>query len=118
MLDAKLLPTFDLEHNKTVTVYGVWIPRRGDNVRLTVEVVANQAATMVATLFQKNYDEPGDGTTTGVALTFTSIGRQTMELLGAKELVRLQLKLDPSGTDVGKVLYRVLQPVWFETVKV
>lgn len=121
MLDAKLLPTFDKNSQETLTVYGVWMPRKGDNLRLTVEVVWTKFAVLKATLFQKNYDEVGDGTTAGVSLTFSlTTGRQTMELLGAKELVRVQLELDPGGdvtTGVGLVAYRLLQPVWFESVK-
>lgn len=122
MLDAKLLPTFDKDSRDTLTVYGVWMPRKGDNLRLTVEVVWNVFADFTVTLFQKNYDEVGDGATTGVSLAFpVTTGRQTMELLGAKELVRLRIDLDPGGaitTGVGLVAYRILQPVWFESVKV
>lgn len=117
MLDAKLLPTYDSASGLTLRVYGVWIPRRGDNIRFTVEVVANQGATMLASLYEKNYNEAGDGSKATDPLTFSSTGRQTVELLGAKELVRLELELTPSASDAGRVLYRVLHPVWFENVK-
>ncbi len=40
MMDAQILAT-NLESGSAVDVFGVWIPRRADNVRLTVEVVHN-----------------------------------------------------------------------------
>lgn len=124
MIDAKLLATLrPLDDPSTIDVYGVWIPRRGDNVRFPVEVVANSGVFLTATLFQKSYAETGNGTSAGVSVTFDqSTGRQTMELLGAKELVRVKLSLDPgsdlSGSQIGLTLFRFLQPVWFEAVKV
>ena len=120
MIDAKLLATKTTD--ETVTVYGVWVPRRGDNVRLTVEVVDNQGVDLDVLVLQKNYEDTGDGATTGVSTGFDQVsGRQTVEVLGAKELIRFELRLArgldlPSG-EIGTVLLRFLEPVWFESVE-
>lgn len=123
MIDAKLLATRNMDTGSSYDVYGVWIPRKGDNLRLTAEVVANYGTDLTVTIFQKNYEDTGDGATAGVSTTFNqTTGRKTMELLGCKELIRMKLTLAPGGdlaaSEVGLVLFRFLQPVWFETVKV
>lgn len=115
MIDAKLLPSYKSE---PLTVYGVWIPRKGDNLRLTVEVVWQLGADFTATLYQKNYADVGDGASTAASVEFkAATGRQSMELLGVKELVRVALTCAPNADAVGLALYRALHPVWFETVR-
>ena len=123
MIDAKLLATFDAQAGSPMDVYGVWIPRKGDNARFTLEVAQNYFTDLTAEVFQKNYEDTGDGTTAGISVNFNqATGRQTMELLGCKEVVRFKLSLQRGsnlpGEDVGLVLFRFLQPVWFEAVKV
>ena len=123
MIDAKLLATFDAQAGSPVDVYGVWIPRKGDNARFTLEVVQNYFTDFTAEVHQKNYEDTGDGSAAGPSVNFNkATGRQTMELLGCKELVRFKLSLQRGsglpGADVGLVLFRFLQPVWFEAVKV
>ena len=124
MIDAKLLATYDLNGGGgPLDVYSVWMPRKADNVRFTVDVVANFGTELTATLLERNYDETGDGATTGVFVDFTqSMGRQTLERLGCKDLVRFRFRLNRGDalqdTEIGWVLLRVLQPVWFESVKV
>lgn len=124
MIDAKLLATYDLDGGGgPLDVYSVWMPRKADNVRFTVEVVANYRTELAATLWERNYDETGDGATAGVAVGFNqTMGRETLEKLGCKDLVRFQFRLnrgeDLLDTEIGWVLLRVLQPVWFESVKV
>jgi hypothetical protein len=124
MIDAKLLRTYRATDAEAVpyTVYGVWIPRKGDNVQMTMEVVSNSNAIVTATLFYKNYEDTGNGSSAGVSTTFAAgvTGRQDMELLGSKELVRVQLSVTASEElspgEMGWFLYRFLQPVWFEAV--
>ena len=124
MIDAKLLATYDLNGGGgPLDVYSVWMPRKADNVRFTVDVVADFGTELTATLLERNYDETGDGATTGVFVDFTqSMGRQTLERLGCKDLVRFRFRLNRGDalqdTEIGWVLLRVLQPVWFESVKV
>lgn len=120
MIDAKMLATFPTD--QTLEVWGVWIPRRGDNVIFPLEVVANYATVLTAELFQKNYDESGNGTSASASTAFDeTVGRQSITKLGAKELLRFRLTLArgvSASDDCGLVLFRFLQPVWFETVKV
>lgn len=122
MIDAKWLAT-GATGDPTVDVWGVWIPRRGDNLLFHVEVVSNYGTNFDVELFEKNYDEVGDGADALVGTGFEeATGRQSFTKLGAKELVRVRLTLQrgaslPAG-DVGLVLFRFLEPVWFETVKV
>lgn len=124
MIDAKLLRTPRATDSDPIQydVYGVWIPRRGDNVRMTMELVSNYYADVTATLLYKNYDDTGDGITSGVSTQFTSnvTGIKEMELLGSKELVRVKLSVFAAtglrSGDMGWFLFRFLQPVWFEAV--
>ena len=121
MIDAKVLAT-GLKGDEPISVWSVWIPRSGDNVTFTLEVAANYGTVLTAELYQKNYDEVGDGTATGSSTVFGgSTGRQAFTKLGAKELVRVRLTLEPEAAledEVGWVVLRFLQPVWFESVKV
>jgi hypothetical protein len=119
MIDAKMLATTlgDVVYD----VWGVWIPRRGDNVIFTVEVVTNYGTVFTVQLFEKNYDEPGDGSDALAGTGFDeTTGRVSFTKLGAKELIRVRLSISRGGSlpvrDVGLLLYRFLQPVWFEKV--
>jgi hypothetical protein len=123
MIDAKLLATRGWDDGSAeVVVYGVWIPRHGDNVRLTIEVVDNQGTDLEVTILHKDYADSGDGTASGAYTVFDQVtGRRTLELLGAKELIRFALSLRRGGDlkdgQFGSVLIRFLEPVWFETVR-
>jgi hypothetical protein len=120
MIDAKVLATGS-RAGESYEVWGIWMPRRGDNVMLTVEVVANFAATFEVQLFEKNYDEPGNGFDALVGTAFPeTTGRSSFTKFGAKELIRVRLSIIIAGSapdgDVGLLLYRFLEPVWFEDV--
>jgi hypothetical protein len=122
MIDAKMLATLPSADDVFYEVWGVWIPRRGDNAVFAMEVVANFGAILTAELFEKNYDETGDGATTGLTMEFDQRpDRLTITKLGAKELVRFRLKVEKGRNagagEVGMALYRFLEPVWFESVK-
>ena len=120
MIDAKMLATYTID--VSVEVWGVWIPRRGDNVVVPMEVVANYGTYLLAEIYHKNYDETGNGAATGQSMVFDqSVERKTITLLGAKELIRVKLTLQRGGDlgedEAGLVLFRFLQPAWFEAVK-
>lgn len=120
MIDAKILAT--RSDDTDVEVWSVWIPRRGDNVIFTMEVPANFGTYVVAALYQKNYDEVGDGASASASMTFDqTTGRLSVTKLGAKEIVRFKLTIQRGGdlgpSEVGWFLFRFLEPVWFESVK-
>ncbi|MBK8097555.1 MAG: hypothetical protein IPK26_10625 [Planctomycetes bacterium] len=125
MIDAEVLMTRRQLDDATVDVevFGVWVPRRGDNLRCTVEVVAAYGAELTVELLQKGMDQVGDGapfspTTT---LVFSGVGRQTAEWSGLMEVVRFRLSLARSDTLSeglrGWVVFRFQEPVWFESVR-
>lgn len=123
MIDGKILATRASDEDGPLEVWGVWIPRKGDNLLFTLEVVKNYHTTLTAEMFERNYDEVGDGLFAGESVQFKAEeGRQSFTKLGAKEIVRIKLTIEryeslPKG-EVGLVLFRFLQPVWFEAVKV
>lgn len=124
MIDARLLATYDADTDKPLDVWSYWIPRSGDNVILAIEVVHNSGVDISVRLYQKNYHEVGDGVDAGVGVSYSGFaaGIQTFEKIGAKELIRAKISVLRSAslpsTDSGTVLFRVLEPVWFESVKV
>jgi len=125
MIDSKLLVTAKSSDGAPYDVWGVWIPRKGDNAIFTMEVAATYEADVTAELFQKNYDEAGDGVSAGVSMSFAASSgplRQSITKTGAKELVRFKLTIAPGSRltdgEFGWFLFRFLQPVWFEAVKV
>jgi hypothetical protein len=123
MLDAQMLATFKEGGTDPLVVYGVWIPRKGDNGLFMVEVVANYGTVLTVAMVDKNYEDVGNGGSPVAFVEFTEVaGREVMEVLGAKEVVRFLLTLERGQSleeeEYGWVALRFLQPVWFEAVKV
>ncbi len=86
-------------------------------------MVHNYFTDLAVEVLERNYDEVGNGSSAGVSVSFVeTAGRQTMEVLGSKELIRFKLSLVAGGNlpggDVGIVVFRFLEPVWFESVEV
>ena len=107
-------------------VYSPWMARGGDALRATLEVVAVSGATIKIELWTKNSDEAGDGddadSANGVNIEESTVGRKTEDwnkqvtsTVGIKELVRY--KITVSGTSGDWVLFRMLDPVWYDNVK-
>jgi hypothetical protein len=107
--------------NPSQPIYSPWFPRQGDNLRATVELVANaSSANITVTVLTKKSEETTNGTAIGS--TFGSsggtLGRYVGEFTptdGINELVRY--KFDPGTTGSGWVLFRMLAPVWFDSAK-
>jgi hypothetical protein len=120
MFEAQLLPG-------GVTIFGPWMNRQADNVRCTVEVVALASSpTLEVSLETKNSEDAGDGQVTGgPTLSASSVGRVTDEWdsqdlvnggsTGLLELVRYKYVTIGDSTDW--VLFRMLNPNWFDSVK-
>lgn len=102
-----------------ITIFSPWFPRRGDRIRYTLDVVDGKNAKVAVTLFHKNSEDTGDGSTTGSSIASTvTVGRTDQEFTtGLKELVRYQfvVKADSNGT-LGFVAFRMLPPIWFDAV--
>jgi hypothetical protein len=105
---------------KGSTIVSPWFPRRGDNVRCTIDVAAISGATIEVHVFTKNTEDMGDGTdaNAGITLSLNATGRDSDEWARTlKELVRY--KYIVTGTNAYDwVLFRMLAPVWFDSVKV
>lgn len=118
MFEAQYLMT---KNNTTgIVVFSPWFPRKGDNIQYAIDLIEAVGAKISVTLFTKNTEDPGDGTTTGSAISLTNTVGVTSEVLkqGVVELVRYQFNVvaDASNT-LGWVLFRMLSPVWFDSVK-
>ena len=103
-----------------VMVYSPWMPRGGDNLRFTLDVADIVGGNLTVTAFHKNSEDTGDGSTTSTAIgpvTTVVPPRSDAEHLGLKELVRYRFvfKASVDGT-IGWVLFRMLPPVWFDTL--
>jgi len=98
-------------------VYSPWFPRQGDNARFTLEVVAVSSATLKVEVFTKNSEDAGDGTiVSGVSATSTTVERKVFEAEGGlEELVRYKFTVTDAVTKW--VLFRMLRPVWFDSVE-
>jgi hypothetical protein len=123
MIEAETLMTYRQGVAGSVKVFGVWIPRQGDNAKFSVEVSTLKHATLTVEVFQKGMDDVGDGTAYAPSTTmvFTTTGRQAQEWLGVKEAIRFSLVIAPTEAlpegEFGWVMFRFLHPIWFESVK-
>jgi hypothetical protein len=105
-----------------IMVYGPWFSKQGDSLRATVDIAQVNGATLKVEVFSKNTEDTGDGTNADAATNITSgaTGRTTAEWTSGtatlKELVRYRFKV--TGAVVSDwVLFRMLSPVWFDSVK-
>jgi len=105
------------------TVYSPWFRRGGDHARFTLEVIEAGSASITVELYTKAADDAGDGTALGAGTplfsSVSAVGRTTAEFLstandGMKDLVRYEFTVTGSGTNW--ILFRMLDPVWFDSV--
>lgn len=78
---------------------------------------------MVVGLYTKNLSDPGDGIVvdSNIRLVVDSSGLRLQEWgsttgVGLKELVRYQF-VTASGADSSFVTFRMLPPIWFDTIQ-
>lgn len=118
MFEAQLL----IRGSSALTIYSPWFPRQGDSLRATLEVVAiaGTGTSINVEVFTKNSEDAGDGTdaAAGTDINRTSAGRETVEWLKSlEELVRYKYTVDSTNDPAAWVLFRMLPPVWFDSVK-
>ncbi len=116
MFEAQLLMG---QGSEGTQVFSPWFPRQGDNARMTLEVVAISGATIKVEVFTKSSETDGDGSLAGTSGTDkierTTAGRETYEWSGnLNELVRYKFTVTDATTKW--VLFRMLPPVWFDTI--
>ena len=114
MFEAQML----ISNGTGYAVYSPWFPRGGDNLRATLEVVNRVGtATVTVRVFTKNAEDVGDGSEAGSSLSISggAAGRSVAEWAGVtKQLVRY--KFTVGGTDGNWTIFRMLAPVWFDSV--
>lgn len=96
-------------------VFSPWMDRQGDYLRATSEFVAGNGELTVK-VYTKNKEETGDGDLrVSPTISQNTPGRSVAEWSSLKELVRYEFTVgDASGE---WVLFRMLNPVWFDAVK-
>ena len=112
MFEAQLLIAKTADYK----IYSPWFPRQGDNVTVTLERVEVDGGSLSAQAVTKNSEDAGNGTAIGSVITVDGTKSvDTTDVTGeAKELVRYEFTM--SGDPGNWVLFRMLPPVWFDTV--
>lgn len=107
-------------------VYSPWFPRGGDNMIATVEIISMSGSSptgLTVEVWTKAKSDAGDGSgpltntasTTSFGSTSTAGRYSATYAANLNELVRYKFK--PGTTDGKWVLFRMLPPSFFDTVK-
>ena len=105
--------------------YSPWFPRGGDNLRATLDLIAvSGSGKLRVDVFTKNTEDPGDGSNADSTLKIdtSTTGRTTIEWPassaspGLLELCRYKFSFS-AGSAGDRALFRMLPPVWFDSVK-
>ena len=104
----------------TQSVYGPWMPRGGDLMSITLDLISTNATgtdKLTVEVFTKKKDDSGDGAVaTGTSIQTNTVGRSQTTYSALNDLVRY--KFTPGGAVSVNYLFRMLSPVFFDTVKV
>lgn len=120
MFDAQLILTDAT--GSAVSVYSPWMPRGGDRMIATLDIVATNMSSMLAefevAVFHKDGETPGDGVSApGTPITRDSAGRTSAEFGPLDELVRFKFTISaPSSESAFWAQFRMLSVVWFDAV--
>lgn len=114
MFDAQLIVT----DANAPEVFSPWFPRQADNAVFTLEIVAKQGSTkLTVQLFTKTTDDAGDGGAVASPTDVGSVGRTALPQEGEMQtLVRYRYTAS-AGSAGDWILFRLLPPVWYDTVK-
>lgn len=103
---------------ESMSVFTDWMPRGGDRAVFTAELITVIGATMTVTVFHKNSEETGPGTSAGPVVSSTStLGLHPAEIGPLKEMVRYEITVT-SSSGLGAILYRMHSPTWFDVARV
>lgn len=103
------------------TVYSPWMPRKGDTLFFTCDLVSQESGRLEVRVFHKKHEDDGDGIQVGGAISTTTIGQTARPAAGLFDLVRYEFKsVSTAGSPdpLDRVLFRMLNPVWFDAVSV
>jgi len=105
----------------TTRVFSPWFPRQGDDFKPTVEVIdiKRTAGDFKVHVFTKSSETTGNGTNADATLSLSlqAAGTDSAIWQGkVNELVRYQFDLSTMGSG-DWVLFRMLDPVWYDAVK-
>ena len=122
MFDAQIL----IAGSSSYSIYSPWFSRGGDNLRASAQILVGDANISVH-VFTKNSEDVGNGmdVNSNVELSLTTPGSTVVTAEwgpnttsgsagGLEELVRY--KYTVTGTAGTSALFRMLSPVWFDTI--
>ena len=103
-----------------VAVFTPWLARGADNARFTYEEIQMIGSpTFEVVVRHKNTEDlQRDGAAVSVTWSSTGVGNTTFKTgtaTGLKELIRFECILQPSSSALEAILYRFLEPTWFNT---
>ena len=98
-------------------VYSPWMPRGGDNLRMTADVIQITGVTLDVEVATKKSEDSGDGTvlTSGKISTSTTGLSQKTFTGEVNDLVRYKFTTS-GGAATDYVLFRMLNPIWYDEV--
>ncbi len=100
-------------------IWGPWIPRGGDIVRVTLDVIDLSSGNIKGIHiipYTKSEETPGDGSpiSGAVRIKGLSVGRFEKEWSGISELFRVRIIGDQDASQF--TLSRLLPMIWFDAV--
>jgi hypothetical protein len=96
-------------------------PRLPAGRAIAIRPAITGSGSLSVHLFHKAAEDAGDGTDVNGAITISAsaVGRTTATAWGGLEdLVRYRFTLTPGGEEPSWLLFRMLPPNWFNSVKV
>ncbi|MEZ6195167.1 MAG: hypothetical protein R3F20_05475 [Planctomycetota bacterium] len=100
----------------SIIVYGPWMPRQGDNITFTLDLVgAKLTGNFVVELVTKNSEDTGAGTLSGVTAVKSTAGQIDATARGVEELVRYRYTFSEAAAG-DWALFRMLDPIWWDDV--
>ena len=109
------------EDSNASTLSTPWMPRQGDAVTSTFEVIEISAdAKLTLSIFDKNSETSGEGMINGTASgtdNLSSVSVSSFRNVNLEELIRYQVKLEYTGVSTSTVYchFRILNPAWETT---
>lgn len=121
MFQAQMLHATGTGVQETEThVLSPWFPRGGDNIIYAADLVTQSTSNGVlkVSLLTKNSEDTGDGAAvSGSDLDVSTESVAIKQVNGQmKELVRFKFEVDKKAASTDWIMFRVLQPSWFDDV--